>query len=213
MKNRAEYIGPNFTFVGYGDTSPYTDSNGSRMEVSMPIQAVGPAEVGGAVGTLNDTLFYYWTPGKSPCGDQGGPAFLVRNGVEHVAGVISKATTSRCEGDGVSARTDQPEIDDFLQAAIDDLEAGDPCRADGVCDDSCNTDQIVDPDCAERHCGRDGVCALACVDPPDPDCAELSGEESGGGGCVLAPGSSRIAAGIVLVLALAATRVRRRPRR
>jgi len=210
MQNTSEYVGPNYTFVGYGFsiTKPYRTGDGHRMVVNMPIQAVGPADVGGIVGSINDSLFYYSNHGMGMCyGDSGGPAFLVRNGVERVAGVASSGTNA-CTGTGDSARTDQPEIDTFLQAAIDDLEANDPCRADGVCNESCNTDQIVDPDCADQHCGQDGVCALACVSPPDPDCAQLTGgdPDPAAGGCAVAPGSPNIGAWLVLVAMIVARR-------
>lgn len=211
MGNSPEYVGPDYAFVGYGVTivHPRLTGDGRRMMISMPIQAVGPADVGGLVGTLNDSLFYSSNQGESPCfGDSGGPAFLVRNGVERVAGVMSSVSTDLCPGTEVSARSDQPEIDGFLQAAIDDLEAGDPCRADGVCNDSCNTDQIIDPDCAEQHCGRDGVCALACTSPPDPDCAALTtgDDPPAGGGCMVGRRSPGDGAWLVLLAMLVARR-------
>src|SRR5262249_3773212 len=119
---------------------------------------------------LDDTNFYYEVPGQSACfGDSGGPAFLIRNRVERHAGVTSSGDES-CHLDGDQARTDNPQIAAFLQPTIDEFEGNDPCRND----EACNVHkQLVDPDCAENHCGPDGICVLSCVAPLDPDCVPL----------------------------------------
>ena len=91
--------------------------------------------------------------------------------MEHVAGVASSIPTRWCRGGGISARTDQPVLDEFVQAVIDQFERRDACRSDGACNEACNRNgQLGDADCAAAHCARDGVCALACVAPVDPDC-------------------------------------------
>lgn len=173
MENNGQYIGPEYTFVGYGVSDGVAGTGfGTRRVVAFPIMAIGPARVGGTPGTIDASQFYYQVPRRNTCaGDSGGPAFLVRGGVERHAGVTSFGDDP-CTLDGVQARTDALQIAAFIQPTIDEFESDNPCRADGFCEPSCDVGpEVVDPDCAERHCGPDGVCALACVLPPDPDCA------------------------------------------
>jgi Trypsin len=172
MVNDTTFVGPDFIFVGYGYSDGVSGTGfGTRRVVEFPIAAVGPAVVGGTPGSIGPTQFYYQVPLRNTCnGDSGGPAFIARRGVERHAGVTSFGDDP-CTLDGVQARTDAAQITTFIQPLIDEFEAGDPCRADGVCQDACNTGpQLVDPDCAELHCGFDGICALSCIAPRDPDC-------------------------------------------
>src|SRR4051812_30265443 len=78
----------------------------------------------------------------------------------------------------------RPQIANFIQPNLDAFENNDPCRSDGVCNDSCNTGpNFVDPDCADQHCGADGICALSCSSPRDPDCTGGGGGGGGGKSC------------------------------
>ena len=173
MQNSAAFIGPDYTFVGFGFTGPQDfDSFGRKRVATFPITLIGPAEVGGSFGSIDDTTFYYESNGQSACfGDSGGPAFLVRNRVERHAGATSSGDEG-CAFDGNQARTDNPFIEDFIQPNLALFEGDDPCSNNGLCDESCNAHKaLVDPDCAEDHCGPDGMCVLSCVAPLDPDCA------------------------------------------
>ncbi|WP_437734557.1 S1 family peptidase [Sorangium sp. So ce1335] len=173
MENNGWYVGPEYTFVGYGVTDGVAGTGfGTRRVATFPILAVGPARVGGTPGTITENQFYYQVPAMNTCaGDSGGPAFLVRWGVERHAGVTSFGDDP-CTLDGVQARTDHHQIARFIQPTLDEFEADNPCRADGLCEASCDVGpEVIDPDCAEHHCGADGVCSLACVLPADPDCA------------------------------------------
>ena len=174
LANTSEWIGPNFTFVGYG--SDGASHYETRRVVVFPILKVGPADVGTDTGTgpIDETMFYFRAPKKNTCdGDSGGPAFVVRDGVERHAGATSYGD-GPCKVDGVDQRTDLPTINSFIQATIDRFEGNDPCRSNGVCDESCNVNNtLVDPDCAPNHCGADGMCVISCVDPPDPDCGAV----------------------------------------
>jgi V8-like Glu-specific endopeptidase len=168
LHNTAGWVGPAFTFVGYGDDGGY--HYGVRRVVTFPIERVGPGKGGGS-GPIDATQFYYRVPHKNTCsGDSGGPAFFPRGHVERLAGATSYGD-GPCEVDGVDARTDEPAIVSFIQPTIDLFEGTDPCRADGVCHEECNVGgRLGDPDCAPRHCAADGICVLSCVDAPDPDC-------------------------------------------
>ena len=181
MTNGPDFVGPSFTFVGYGYTSGVLHAGfGVRRVATFPIDVVGPADVGGSLGNINETLFYFQLAGKNTCnGDSGGPALIARGGVERQAG-LSSSGDQNCVFDGDEARADAPEVQAFIQPTIDLLSGGDPCRADGVCNESCNQHHLlVDPDCAEKHCALDGVCALACVAPLDPDCASIAVDRCG----------------------------------
>ncbi|MFT3769849.1 MAG: trypsin-like serine protease [Minicystis sp.] len=172
LENTPEWIGPNFTFVGYGNDGSFNYD--TRRVAVFPISKIGPASDVGidtGSGPIDETMFYFRVPKKNTCdGDSGGPAFVVRGGVEYHAGSTSYGD-GPCKVDGVDQRTDLPAINAFIQATIDQFEGTDPCRADGVCDESCNANNtLVDPDCAPNHCGADGMCVISCVDPPDPDC-------------------------------------------
>jgi hypothetical protein len=170
LANNGTWIGPDFTFVGYGITNGTTGAGfGVKRVVKFPIAAVGPARVGGTAGTIDATQFYYRTAGKNTCsGDSGGPAFATKNGVLLLAGVTSYGD-GPCRVDGVQQRTDANAIRSFIQPLIDQIETGNACKSDGRCNESCNTGgQVRDPDCHQAHCGRDNICSLACT--ADPDC-------------------------------------------
>lgn len=132
---------------------------------------------------IPETLIYSSATGRNACnGDSGGPSFWVSGGVEYLAGVTSSGDDA-CMLDDTQQRSDQPYIDQFIQAQIDAFEGNDPCRSNGICDESCNTGgQLGDPDCAQNHCGADGVCAEACVAPRDPDCEALDSNNCGDNG-------------------------------
>jgi hypothetical protein len=171
LDNSQAYVGPPWVFVGYGVTAN-GGGLGVRRAVSFPIALVGPAAGRGSLCMIPDTLIYASTPGKNTCdGDSGGPSFWIGGGVEYLAGVTSSGDNN-CVLDDTQQRSDQPYIDQFIQAQIDAFEGADPCRADGQCNESCNgAGQVGDPDCAAAHCGADGICSRACVAPVDPDCA------------------------------------------
>ena len=183
LDNSPRYVGPNWTWVGYGITSGGGSGFGTRRVVTFPIQLIGPAAGMGSLCMIPETLIYASVAGKNACnGDSGGPSFWVGGGVEYLAGVTSSGDDP-CMLDDTQQRTDQPYIDQFIQAHIDAFENNDPCRSDGMCNESCNQNgQLGDPDCAANHCGADGICAEACVAPRDPDCEPLDSGNCGDNG-------------------------------
>lgn len=190
MTNSPAFVGPAFTFVGFGVGRGADGAGvGVKRQASSAISWVGAGEVGGRLGDIDQTQFYSQSPGACS-GDHGGPAFFVQSGVEFQAGLNSMSDPA-CQLDSVQTRTDTPSINAFLQAAIDEFEADNPCRADALCLESCNEGgQLGDPDCAINHCAADGVCAQACVGDPDcgtgvvvGSCAGLCGEASEGCFC------------------------------
>ncbi|MCE9576966.1 MAG: trypsin-like serine protease [Deltaproteobacteria bacterium] len=189
MANTPRFIGPSLVFSGFGATSGSGAGFGTKRVTTFPIHVVGPAVVGNsypAPDNLPAELFYYLdteTMNRNTCnGDSGGPAFFIEHGVEWLIGVTSSGDAS-CALDGADQRSDQPYIDDFIQPHIDEFEPGDPCRSNGVCDETCNHDgQVGDPDCAAAHCAADGMCAEACTAPLDPDCAAIAANNCGDNG-------------------------------
>jgi|GEM_PF-2682793 len=186
MTQTPDFIGPKYTFVGFGDINGNGQGFGTRRVVTFPIDLIGPAPVvhagqipQGSPITIDSSEWYYQQAGKNTCfGDSGGPAFIVRNGVERHAGATSYGDQS-CTYDGVQAKTDATTVT-WIQQTIDLWEgAADPCKSDGVCGTGCvlttpaPLGALKDPDCADQHCGADGVCVLSCA-VADPDCASLT---------------------------------------
>jgi trypsin len=182
LDNSAKYVGPSWVWVGYGRTGS-SGGTGTKRVTTFPIDLIGPATGRGSLCEIPETLIYATSHGRMTCnGDSGGPSFWVGGGVEYLAGVTSSGDDA-CMLDGTQQRSDQPYLDHFIQAQIDANEGNDPCRSNGVCDETCNTGgQLGDPDCAFRHCGADGICAEACVAPRDPDCAPLDSTNCGDNG-------------------------------
>jgi hypothetical protein len=173
LDNTSKYIGPSWVWVGYGLTMQ-GGTSGTKRATTFPVDLVGPATGRGSLCDIPDTLIYATAHGRNACnGDSGGPSFWVQGGVEYLAGVVSSGDDA-CTLDDTQQRSDQPHIDRFIQQQIDMNEGTDPCRSNGVCDESCNANgQLGDPDCAANHCSADGICAEACVAPRDPDCLPL----------------------------------------
>jgi MYXO-CTERM domain-containing protein len=176
LENTPEFIGPLWTWSGYGVDDPVSGTGfGIRRVTTIAVKAIGPTTTIDGF-PINELFLYYETSGSSPCfGDSGGPAYFVAQGTEHVAGVASWVGDDFCSTYGAHARADQPTITSWLQGKIDQFEPGNTCKNDGVCDESCNTGgEVLDPDCHSAHCAADGICALACVAPVDPDCSGMS---------------------------------------
>jgi hypothetical protein len=187
LDNSPKYVGPSWVWVGYGRTGS-AGGAGTKRATTFPIDLIGPASGRGSLCMIPETLIYSSVSGRNACnGDSGGPSFFVTGGVEYLAGVTSSGDDA-CMLDDTQQRSDQPYIDHFIQAQIDAFEGNDPCRSNGVCDETCNSGgQLGDPDCAQNHCGADGICAEACVAPRDPDCAAMDTNNCGDNGvCDLA---------------------------
>src|SRR5690349_14850118 len=183
LANTPKYMGPSWVWVGFGLTMQ-GGTSGTKRVTTFPMELIGPAPGRGSLCDIPETLIYTSTyMGRNACnGDSGGPSFFVYGGVEYLGGVVSSGDDA-CMVDDTQQRSDQPYIDGFIQAQIDANEGTDPCRSNGVCDETCNTNgQVMDPDCQAAHCGADGLCAEACVAPRDPDCASVDSDNCGDNG-------------------------------
>jgi hypothetical protein len=180
------FVGPDFTWVGYGYDDSKMNGFGTRRVARFPINLIGPvadipplsAAPPTATTSIDETQFYFRRPDENTCvGDSGGPAFVVRGGLERHAGVTSFGDHD-CVYDGVDARTDATAMA-WIDQMVNELEPGNACKADGVCNASCVSTTpaplgtLEDPDCADQHCGADGVCVLGCQ-VVDSDCASMN---------------------------------------
>lgn len=181
LGNTPEFIGPDWTWVGFGVDNPDFQSGfGIRRVTTIPLAGVGPQN---DPVPISEYYVSYLVDSSSPCfGDSGGPAFHVSAGVEHAAAVASWVGDDFCSTFGAHTRADQTMITSWLQGVLDSFEPNGPCKNDGTCNEMCNTDEIGDPDCHESHCAADGICALACVAPLDPDCANIAIDHCGSDG-------------------------------
>ncbi|MET0593646.1 MAG: trypsin-like serine protease [Polyangiaceae bacterium] len=183
LDNTPKYMGPAWVWVGFGLTMQ-GGSTGTKRVTTFAMDLVGPAPGRGSLCDIPDTLIYATSKnGRNACnGDSGGPSFFVYGGVEYLGGVTSSGDNA-CTLDDTQQRSDLPHIMRFIQGEIDKNEGTDPCRSNGVCDETCNTNgQVMDPDCQAAHCGADGLCAEACVAPRDPDCATVDADNCGDNG-------------------------------
>jgi Trypsin len=67
LDNTNDWVGPDFSFVGYGVTNGTTDKGaGTRRVAQFPIAGVGPIAQTEQGRAIDATQFYYDTPGKIP---------------------------------------------------------------------------------------------------------------------------------------------------
>ncbi len=164
-------IGAEFDISGYGMTE--AGVMGEKLHRTMNISLVCQETL--CDGYARRNTFGYDQPEGGPCsGDSGGPAFMVRDGVEYVVGVTSTGD-ARCTAYGAS--TSVSEYDDWLASNIP--EGTENC-SNGIDDDG---DAAVD--CADSDCDQDPACQAAVeicgnsfdddgdglVDCADSDCA------------------------------------------
>lgn len=182
LSNTAEFVGPDWTWVGFGIDNPNFQSGfGVRRVTTIPLAGVGPQN---NPVPISEYYVSYLGSSSSPCfGDSGGPAFHVSAGVEHAAAVASWVGDDFCSTFGAHTRADQTMITNWLQGVLDSFEPNGPCKNDGACNEMCNVDgEVGDPDCHQNHCAADDICALACVAPLDPDCANIAIDHCGADG-------------------------------
>jgi len=155
----APSVGQTARFVGFGcrEATGNCGPFGEKYQTMTSITALTGTDFDYGVATCN--------------GDSGGPAFVMENGHEVLAGVTSTGDTA-CAAFGVDTRVDA--FAPWLRLAVagEDPEtctgADCPCAADGKCTVACARPGN-DPDCP-ADCGADGTCDSECPER-DPDCA------------------------------------------
>lgn len=147
-------VGRAVRHVGYGTTDAVGNGGGAKRQVTYPVRRVGAL------------TFESGASGKQTCGgDSGGPALMLFDGVEKLAGTVSFGD-ERCASYGVDMRVDTELA--FINQTRAAWEVPTGCEADGACTGAC-TDLSLDPDCP-ADCGANGVCAVGSCPRPDPDC-------------------------------------------
>lgn len=145
-------IGSQLEFVGYGLDE--NEASGVRRSMTNQVDYLCTEKLGCLFGPEQyygsyATLCHDQEPGAQCPGDSGGPALIVRDGQEYVAGVASYMAYQCPDSTlGCSAKVDEYQefIDQYVQ------------QGQGML---CATDD----DCGELHC-VDGVCCeSACEDP------------------------------------------------
>jgi V8-like Glu-specific endopeptidase len=158
--------------VGFGITSAGANEDGSKRQVTFPINQV------------TDELIESGATGEQTCnGDSGGPGFITMDGTEVVAGLVSFGDKTCTQGGyDVNVATYSSWIlttmrawetpsclaDGMCQDGCTPVDPDCACVADGVCSPLCAIPEL-DPDCP-RNCGADGVCSTGTCASPDPDC-------------------------------------------
>jgi len=182
-------IGLLLEFVGFGQTE--TGSTGEKLTVTNDLGYVctqpGGCIVGGVYRAAENTICQDQDPGGPCSGDSGGPAFILRNGEEYVAGVASYGTQD-CHFFGCGTKVDEfaDRIEDFVQGQL-----GSACQQDQDCRSGyCRGGRCCDADCSGlcESCGLPGfwgTCRLVDDDTPCPDADHCNGVEiCKGGACV-----------------------------
>ncbi len=144
-------------FSGFGATE--TGASGEKLHVENTIDLVCDAAAGCSNWLSQYTFGYDQDPGGPCSGDSGGPAYLLRNGTEYVAGVTSYGDRY-CTSAGASTTVDRYAawIDAFLgNVVVEDCSNGVDDDEDGLTD--CDDDDCAGhPDCL-------GPSACAEADP------------------------------------------------
>jgi secreted trypsin-like serine protease len=146
-------------FVGFGITNGMTGTGGgTRLQVDgIPLAAVGPD---GQIGIDGNQIFYT-QPSGGPCsGDSGGPAFIAKNGVPHIAGVTSFGDQN-CTEFGVSTRVD-PYIAFVLPGGAPPPDAGVPATPDASVPGTPDAGAGETPDAGGGGGGEDGEVEGGC---------------------------------------------------
>jgi len=174
-------VGKPMEYVGFGETESH--SVGVKLTVDNNLDWIctqpGGCTVGSGYHASQNTICGDQTPG-GPChGDSGGPAFVLRNGQEYVAGITSYGD-QYCQYFGCSTKVDEfeAEIADFVGGVL-----GSPCADSAMC----LSGFCVDGVCCETTCpgacnvcnapGSLGTCSPAPDGTPCPDGDLCNGEE------------------------------------
>jgi Trypsin len=161
-------LGAELHLVGWGITGGGAEDSGIKRHVFSQVESIEPdiVQVGGAQTNICS-------------GDSGGPAFLIIDGVETVAGVASFGDVD-CAVEGFSTRVDV--FVDFIDANSEPGTDpgggggggfGDPCTDGAECDSGvCLTDED----------GTSGVCTELCDEttacPDGTECTQVNEKDS-----------------------------------
>jgi hypothetical protein len=182
-------VGGDLEFTGFGEDE-YGQA-GVKLTIHNALNWVctnsGGCNVGQGYYAAENTICYDENPGGPCSGDSGGPAFILRDGTEYVAGITSYGDQN-CDYYGCSTKVDEFEtfIIGFIGGAL-----GAACSSASQCDSG----YCVDGVCCENSCpgicdacnvgGEWGTCTRVPNDTPCPDNDRCNGTETcQAGSCV-----------------------------
>jgi hypothetical protein len=142
-------IGTMMTYVGFGQQSASGGTTGVKMKMTNDLRWVCTQPNGCGYPAGYNTICQDQTPSGICSGDSGGPAIIIRDNREYVAGVMSY-TGQYCADFGCSTKVDEYD-EDFIR----DWVGGDPgdfCSGAVQCDSG----YCVDGVCCTTPCN--GVC-------------------------------------------------------
>jgi uncharacterized protein (TIGR03382 family) len=180
-------------FSGFGVDEVGTSGVKLHAEDFIDVVCDGPGICAGYVNPL--TFGYDQRPGGPCFGDSGGPAYILRDNVEYVAGTTSYGD-GRCDRYGASTTVDRfaewidaniiPE--DCQNAQDDDFDGltdcGDSeCFGDPACPEDCTNGVDDEPDgdtdCDDADCALHPQCLPdACEDAATVSCGEVIGGDT-----------------------------------
>jgi len=153
-------IGTMLTYVGFGQTSASGGTTGVKMVMTNDLRWVCTNSGGCGYPAGYNTICEDQTPSGICSGDSGGPAIILRNNQEYVAGVASY-TGQNCAEFGCSTK-----VDEYDESFIRDWVGGQPgdfCSGAVQCDSG----YCVDGVCCTTPCS--GACQ-ACNLTDDGTC-------------------------------------------
>ncbi len=177
-------IGTPLEFVGFGETE--SGDMGIKMTVTNNLDLVCTSPSGCSNYASPNTICQDQDPGGPCSGDSGGPALIVRNGQEYVAGITSYGD-QYCTQFGCSTKVD--EFESFIVDFVGGVP-GAPCNSSA----DCLSGYCVDGVCCQTPCAGvceacdltgDGTCVTVPDQTPCPDNDLCNGDEVClGGQCV-----------------------------
>ncbi len=167
-------VGITLTFVGFGKDQNAHVGRKLFITGSLGLACDGPANCYYSSMVIGPHYIAFDESSGGPCsGDSGGPALVVRNGQEYVAGVASYVDQN-CQYFGASTKVDayQTEIENFIGNTVpEDCTNGTDDDGDGLAD------------CHDPECGSNPYCSgpTACEQPATLSCGQtVTGTTSGG---------------------------------
>ncbi|RME23555.1 MAG: hypothetical protein D6806_11075, partial [Deltaproteobacteria bacterium] len=149
-------VGATVEFSGFGMTENGTDGQKLHVQNAIDVVCDDPAGCNGG-NVVQYAMGYDETPGGPCSGDSGGPAYLLRNGTEYVAGITSYGDQN-CQYFGASTMPDRYAsfIDNFINSGTAEI-----CD-NNIDDDGDNLVDCDDPDCsADPNCQGPSACSQA----------------------------------------------------
>ncbi len=164
-------VGTTIEFSGFGKTED--DVTGIKMHVHNEIELVCPGPDACFLGfnrvAAKALAYLQPKPEGGPCsGDSGGPAFIVRDGVEYVTGATSYGDQT-CATFGVS--TDISAYADWIAST----------QIEEDCSNQIDDDSDGKIDCLDSECAGFPDCPTACEEAPALSCGQtVTGSTEGG---------------------------------